>query len=196
MGGKTEAKMVWLVEDWLFEDEGGVGGKRTEGRRARVDPVASEYINCQTAGRCLREFMRQALRPEPKELDIPVGWRSHGSSKGGGVQPGAGSDSNNGFLTNAEKAAVKSGHNLIRKVLEPSKVAAEEILGTSPGGEIIECSEEERAIFRTTLEQWRDSHWETTRESNPCSLETGSSASTTSSGSWTRSTWSPTRIRR
>jgi len=69
--GKIEAKMVWLVEDWMFEDDGGTGGKRAQERRAKVDPMASEYISRQRAGVCLREFMNQVLRPDPHTLNLP-----------------------------------------------------------------------------------------------------------------------------
>ena len=178
--GKTEAKVIWLVEDWLFEDGGGVGS-----RLAEVDPIAIGYIRCQTAGKCLREFMRQALQPELEEPDLPgfnrgtsgleISWVVEGEE----VQPEAGkccsasscrapgSGLGASFLTDAEKAAAKSRHNLIRKVLELETFAKEEILGPRPGNEAIQCSEEERAIFRETLKEWRDSHWETIRENNP-----------------------------
>ena len=69
--GRTEAKMVWLVEDWMFEGNSGVGGKRAEERWAKVDPMANEYIGRQRAGACLREFMNRVLRPDPHTLDLP-----------------------------------------------------------------------------------------------------------------------------
>jgi len=151
-----------------------------------VDPIANEYIRCQTEGRCLREFTRRALRPEPKELNLPgfnsgdtrgfeISWVVEGEE----LRPEAGkccsasccqapgSDLNAGFLTDAEKVAAKSRHNLIREVLLPETFAAEQILGPLPEPGEDECSEEERVIFRATLEQWRDSHWQSIRGNNP-----------------------------
>jgi len=184
--GKTGAKMIWLVEDWLFEGEGGVGEGQAKARRVKVDPTASDYIRCQTAGKCLREFTRQALRPEPEKLDLPGfnGRDTHGLEiswvvEGEEIQPKAGeccsssfcrapgSDSNGGFLTDAEKAAVEARHKLIRKVLEPETLAKEEILGLPPRKDAIQCSEEEQAILRADLEAWRDCHWKTISKDNP-----------------------------
>lgn len=184
--GKVGAKMVWLVEDWLFEDEDEVGGKRAEERRAKVDPLASEYIDCQRAGGCLREFMRQTFRPDPKEMKLPgfdgdthgleVSWEA---VEGEEAQPEAGkccsssscrapgSGLNAGNLTDVEKAAAKSRHNLILKVLKSETSAAEDVLGPPPGRTGILCSKGERGNFQATLEEWRDSHWESIRDTDP-----------------------------
>jgi len=54
--GKVDAKMVWLVEDWMFDENSGVGGKRVE-KWAKVDSMAGKYIHRQQAGACLWEFM-------------------------------------------------------------------------------------------------------------------------------------------
>lgn len=52
--GEIEARMVWLVEDWMFEESGSrAGGKRAEERWAKVDPMTREYIQCQQDGACL-----------------------------------------------------------------------------------------------------------------------------------------------
>jgi len=184
--GKAGAKMVWLVEDWMFEDEDGVGGKRAEERRAKVDPMASEYIHCQRAGRCLREFTRRAFRPEPRELDLPGfnGGDNRGLDiswvvEGGEAQPEvggccsasscqvSGSSLNTGFPTDAEKAFAKSRHDLILKVLKHETSTAEDVLGPPPGRTGIRCSKEERAIFQAALEQWRDGYWNSIRENAP-----------------------------
>jgi superfamily II DNA helicase RecQ len=63
--GKIEAKMVWLVEDWMFEEG---GGKRDQERRSKVDPTASKYILRQKTGSCLCKFMNQVLQPDPRHL--------------------------------------------------------------------------------------------------------------------------------
>ena len=65
--------MVWLVKDWMLGDdaEGWVGGKRVEEKRAKEDPMASEYIYRQRVGSCLQEFMMQVFRPKPKKLGLP-----------------------------------------------------------------------------------------------------------------------------
>lgn len=177
--GKAGARMVWLVEDWMFKGEGEVVGKRVEERRAKVDPVASEYIHCQGAGSCLRDFMRQVFRPKPEELGLPgfdggntsgleVSWVIEGEEIR--PEPGKccsasscrapGSDSNAGELTEAEKAVVQSRHHRIRKVLRNETSAAEGILGPPPGRNGIRCPKEEKAIFRAVLEEWRKNHWE------------------------------------
>lgn len=69
--GKIEAKMVWLVEDWMFRDDDGPGGKRAQEKREKVDPMTREYIRRQREGLCLSKFMNQVLRPNPHALDLP-----------------------------------------------------------------------------------------------------------------------------
>lgn len=182
--GKIGAKMVWLVEDWMFDDE--AGGKRMEERRAKVDPLADKYIRCHRAGSCLRDFMRQVFRPEPERLRLP-GFDGRNTSgldvlwviKREEIRPepgkccsasscrGPGSDLNAGFLTEAEKAAAKSRHHLILKVLKSETSAAGGILGPPPGRGGTRCSKDEKANFRTALEEWRQSHWESIRETAP-----------------------------
>jgi hypothetical protein len=184
--GKAGAKMVWLVEDWMFEGEGVVGGKRVEERRAKVDPMATEYIRRQEAGSCLRDFMRQVFRPNPKELDLPgfdgrnaseleISWVVEGKEIH--PEPGKccsasscrvlGSDLNAGDLTETEKAAAQSRHHLILRVLRNETSAAEGILGPPPGRNAIRCPKEEKEAFRMALEEWRDSYWESVRETMP-----------------------------
>ena len=182
--GKPGAKVVWLVEDWVFQDEG--GGKRMEERRAKVDPMTSEYIRRQRTGSCVRDFMRQVFRPEPGKLDLP-GFNGKGTSEldiswivkeeGMPPEPGKccsasscrapGSKLNAGSLTEAEKAAAESHHHLILKVLKSETSAAETILGPPPGRCGIRCPKDEKAIFRATLEQWRDDHWKSVRHTSP-----------------------------
>ena len=182
--GKVGAKMVWLVEDWAFGGEG--GGKRVEERRAKVDPMACEYIRCQRTGRCLREFTRQVFRPKPKELGLPgfggrktsgfdISWvveeeRVHvesGSCCSAASCRAPGSDLNAGFLTSREKATAKSRHHLILKVLKNETSTAEGILGPPLGRGGTRCPEVEKNLFRMALEKWRDGHWESIRENNP-----------------------------
>jgi hypothetical protein len=184
--GRIEAKMVWLVEDWMFEDSGGPGGKQAEARRRKVDPMSREYIGCQRAGTCLRRFMRQVFRPNPEVLALPgFGSRNTGGLdvlwvvEGGEVQPEAGkccsssscrapgSDSNAGCLTDVEKAAAKSRHHLILNVLRHETSAAEEILGDPSGERGIRCSKDEKILFRTFLEEWRTNRWESLRSVAP-----------------------------
>ena len=69
--GKIEARMVWLVDDWMFEDSRQGKGKKAEDRRDKVDPMAKEYISRQEVGVCLREFMNRVFRPDPKSLGLP-----------------------------------------------------------------------------------------------------------------------------
>ena len=182
--GKAGAKMVWLVEDWMFQDEG--GGKRMEERRARVDPMTSEYIRCHRTGNCLRDFMRRVFRPEPEKLDLP-GFNGKGTS---GLdfswsveeeelppEPGKccsasscqvpGSKSNSGSLTEPEKFAAKSRHLLILKVLKSETSTTEGIIGPPPGRSGIRCPKDEKAIFQAALEKWRDDYWESVRETSP-----------------------------
>ena len=52
--GEIEARMVWLVEDWMFEESGSrAGGKRAEERWAKVDSMTREYVQRQQDGACL-----------------------------------------------------------------------------------------------------------------------------------------------
>jgi len=186
--GKIEAKMVWLVEDWMFEDDNGTGGKRAQERRAKVDPMASEYISRQRSGVCLREFMNRVLRPDPHTLNLPgfsgqnpcgldITWLVE--DEDGGVQPEAGkccsaescclpgSDSHTGGLTDAEKLATDSRHGLILNILKPETSAAREILGPPLGRQGIRCPKNEREIFRTVLEQFRTDRWAVIRKTTP-----------------------------
>jgi len=184
--GKIEAKMVWLVEDWMFEDSNGAGGKRAEERREKVDPMASEYIGHQRAGTCLRKFMNQVFRPDPYALDLPgFGGRNPcGLSikwviEDEGIQPGAGkccsaksccmpgSGSDTGDMADAGKVAIDSRHRLILNILRHETSAAEEILGAPPGRQGMRCPKEEKEIFRTALEQWRADRWESIRATAP-----------------------------
>ena len=177
--GKAEAKMVWLVEDWAFEDSSGVGGKRAEERWAKVDPLAREYIGGQRVGVCLREFMNRVFRPHPHALlDLPGfnEWNPHNLDivwivEGEETHPEAGKccsakscclpgfDLDTGTL-DTQKAATNSRHRLILNILRPETSAAEEILGTPPGKEAIRCPKGEKEIFRMALEQWRTGCWE------------------------------------
>ena len=182
--GKVGAKMVWLVEDWMFEDEG--GGKRMEERRAKVDPMTRDYIHCQRDGHCLRDFTRRVFRPNPKELGLPgfdgkgvseldVSWVVEGKKLP--PEPGKccsasscrapGSNLNSGFLTKSEKAAAESRKPLILNVLKSETSATEDILGPPLGRGGIRCSDAERAMFRVALEKWRDEYWETVSEDSP-----------------------------
>ena len=184
--GKVGAKMVWLVEDWVFEDEGGMGGKRVEERRAKVDPMASQYICCQMDGRCLREFMRRAFRPEPKKLDLPgfdergtggleILWVFEGRKEPPEVGEccsasscrAPGSSLNAGFLTDEEKADAKARHKVILDVFKHNTSAVQDILGPAPGRTGIRCPKEEREILCATLKEWRDSHWESVSKTSP-----------------------------
>ena len=184
--GKTEAKMVWLVEDWMFEDSNGVRGKRAEERWAKVDPMAGEYISCQQAGTCLREFMNQVFRPNPHVLDLPgfsgqnirglnITWVVEGTE----IQPEAGKccsaksccmsgfNSDTGGLAGTEKASIDSRHRLILNILRPETTAAEEVLGAPPGRQGIRCPKDEKEIFHMALEQWRTDRWESDHLANP-----------------------------
>lgn len=176
--------MVWLVEDWVFQDEG--GGKRMEERRAKMDPTTSEYIRRQRTGSCLRDFMRQVFRPEPEELDLP-GFGRKGTSELNvswivkevemSPEPGKccsasscrapGSTLNAGFLTEAEKAAAESRHRLVLKIFKSETSTAESILGPPPGRSGIRCPKDEKVIFQAALEKWRDDHWKSVRDTAP-----------------------------
>lgn len=77
--------MIWLVEDWAFEEEGEGGLKETRdeeldgpvdeqqrGRKqiaakrcAALDPMSHAYLKCATSGTCLRDFTRQYFQPNP-----------------------------------------------------------------------------------------------------------------------------------
>ena len=185
--GKIEAAMVWLVEDWMFEGGSGAGGKRAEERRAKVDPMASEYVHCQKTGACLRRFMNHVLRPDPEALDLPGFGRRNTCGldvswvvKDEETQPVAGkcctasscclsgSDSDAASrVDDAEKAAIDSRHRLILNVLKHETSAAEEVLGPPPGRKGIRCSKDEKEALRTTLEQWRIDRWESVRAMAP-----------------------------
>ena len=182
--GKAGAKMVWLVEDWMFEDGG--GGKRVEERRAKVDPMTSEYIHRQRAGSCLREFTRQVFRPKPGELGL-LGFDGRNASgfatswivkeEETRPEPGnccsasscraPGSGLNAGFLAEEDKAVAKSRHHLILKVLKHETSTAEGILGPPPGRGGTRCPKEEKALFHAALEEWRDDYWESICGENP-----------------------------
>ena len=184
--GRIEAKMIWLVEDWMFEDSGGPGGKQADERRAKVDPMSHEYIHCQRAGNCLRKFMRQVFRPNPGVLGLP-GFGSRNACgldvcwvvEGEEVQPEAGkccsssscqvpgSDSNPGCLTDAEKTAADLRHHLILNVLRHETSTAEEILRQPPGERGIRCQKGDKELFRTLLEEWRTNRWESLRLTAP-----------------------------
>lgn len=185
--GKVGARMVWLVEDWLFEEEGKILGKRTEDKLANVDPVAREYIRHQMSGRCLRNFTKRVFQPNPETLGLPgfgeraatgleVVWTT--TEAEAHPEPGKccsasscrapGSNLDAGYLTEAEKDAAESRHNLILKVLRVETSTAQGILGPPPGKGAIRCPKEERAIFQAALEKWRDEHWESvSREASP-----------------------------
>ena len=184
--GKIEAKMVWLVEDWIFEDSSGAGGKRARDRLAKVDPMASKYIHCQQSGTCLRNFMNTVLRPDPRTLDLP-GFGGRNTSglniswvvESGGIQPGAGkccsahscrildSDSENDDHAGTKKPSIESRHRLILRVLRHESSTAEEVLGPPPGRHGIRCPRVEKEIFRAVLEQWRIDRWEAIRATAP-----------------------------
>ena len=177
--GKIEAKMVWLVEDWMIDD---VGGKQGEERRKKADPMAREYIRCQKVGTCLRKFMNKALRPDPKTLDLAgFGQDNHGPSaswtiRDEDVRPEAGkccssrsclvqgSGSDTGNKTDPK---FDPRHRLILDFLKHKTSAAEEILGPPPGRGGIQCSAAEKEAFRNTLKQWRTDRWRLIRKSLP-----------------------------
>jgi len=184
--GKTEAKMVWLVEDWMFKGNQGAGGKRAEERRAKVDPMAGEYIGCQQAGTCLREFMNQVLRPDPHTLDLPgfggpnllkldIVWVVRGEES----RPEAGkccnakschtlgSNPRTSRLASTGKAPIDSRHRLILNVLRPETTAAEDVLGAPLGRWGMRCPKDEKEVFHMALEQWCTDHWESVRAANP-----------------------------
>jgi hypothetical protein len=184
--GKVDAKMVWLVEDWMFEDRDGAGGKRAEERRAKVDPMASEYIGCQQAGTCLRRFMNRVLRPDPEALNLPgFGCRNtHGLDvswvvEGEDIQPAAGkccsasscdpvgSDSDAGDPADAGEIATETRHRLILNVLKHETSTAEEVLGAPLGRQGVRCPKDEKEIFQAALEQWRVGRWESIRVAAP-----------------------------
>ena len=182
--GEPGARMVWLVEDWMFESEG-VGGKRMEERRAKVDPMASEYIRRQETGDCLRDFTRRVFRPNPKELGLPgfdgrnpsqleVSWVVRGEEvhpdpgkccSASSCQPG--SDSSADDLVGIKKATTQPRHHLILKVLRSETSAAEEVLGPPPGRNGIRCPKEGKLTFRAILEKWRDDYWESVHQTAP-----------------------------
>ena len=182
--GKAGARIVWLVEDWMFQDKG--GGKRMEERRAKVDPMTSEYIHRQRTGSCLRDFTREVFRPEPEKLDLPGFGGKQASKlevswvvKGEKMSPGPGeccsasscrepgSDLNAGFLTETEKAAAESRHHLILKVLKSETSASEAILGPPPGNTGIHCPNGEKVAFQEALEKWRDDYWKSVCGESP-----------------------------
>ena len=176
--GKAGARMVWLVEDWMFDDT--VGGKRMKERREKVDPMAVEYIRHQRGGDCLRDFARRVFRPEPKKLGLPgfdgqssvfdASWEAESEE----TQPGPGeccsaascrapdSDLNAGFLTEAQKSAAISRRHLILDVLKNETSTAAGILGPPPGRRGTRCPKAEKEIFRAALKEWRDDYWEST----------------------------------
>ena len=176
--GKGGAKMVWLVEDWMFDDK--MGGKRMKDRREKVDPLAAEYIRRQRVGDCLRDFARQVFRPEPKKLGLP-GFDGHTSeldtsweveSEEARPETGKccsaascrapGSDLNAGFLTAAQKATAMSRRHLILDILKNETSTAGGILGPPPGRRGTRCPKVEKEIFRAALNEWRDDYWEST----------------------------------
>ena len=193
--GKAGAKMVWLVEDWMFEGRNGVegkqpggkqagrkqaGGKRAEEKRAKADPMASEYIRCQEAGTCLRRFVNRVLRPDPEVLGLPgfsgpsacgldISWTVSDKEN----LPAAGKCCSAlsccvpSSSSDAEKAATESRHCLILNVLKHETSAAKEVLGAPPGRRGIRCPEREREVLRTVLKQWRTDRWESIRTANP-----------------------------
>ena len=184
--GRIKAKMIWLVEDWMFEDTGGPGGKQADERREKVDPMSREYIRCQRAGKCLRNFMRQVFRLNPEELDLPgfggqktcgldVSWVVEGKD----VQPEAGkccsssscrapgSNSNVGYLTNTEKAVAESRHHLILNVLRHETFMAEEILRHLSINRGMRCPKDDKAIFEALLKGWCVNRWESLRLTAP-----------------------------
>lgn len=183
--GRIEAKMVWLMEGWMIDDE--VGGKQAQDRWEKVDPMASGYVRCQMEGTCLRKFMNQALRPDPKTLDL-LGFRqdNHGPSaswtvRDENVRPELGkccssrschmqtSGQNTDSTTDtvAEEQSTDSRHHLILNLLKHETSAAEDILGPPPGRGGIQCSEEDKEAFCDTLKQWRTTRWKLIRTSFP-----------------------------
>ena len=61
----------FFAENWLFEGEGKILGKRTNDGLASVDPVAKEYIRRQMSGRCLRNFTKWVFLTNPETLGPP-----------------------------------------------------------------------------------------------------------------------------
>ena len=186
--GKIDAKMVWLVEDWMFEDSNGTGGKRVQERRAKVDPMASEYIGRQQVGVCLREFMNRVLRPDPHTLNLPgfggqnpcgvdITWVVEDEDERIWPEAGKccsakscrlpGSDSDAGNLTDTENLATDSRHRLILNVLKPETSAARDVLGPPLGRQGIRCPKDERETFHAVLEQFRTDCWAVIRQTAP-----------------------------
>ena len=179
--GKIEARMVWLVEDWMF-DKG--GGKQMEERRAKVDEMTREYIHRQKAGDCLRKFTNRAFCPHPRSLGLPG---FDGKSTDGlarmwvvrreVVEPEAGkccsasscclpgSELNTG--NRSRKTPIGPRSRLILNVLQHETSTAEEILGPPPGRRGVRCPKDEKARFREVLSQWRTRHWESIRATAP-----------------------------
>ncbi|KAI1791171.1 P-loop containing nucleoside triphosphate hydrolase protein [Ganoderma leucocontextum] len=63
--------MVWLVEDWVFEDEPEAGRTEVEGRREKLDPAARAYVNRTQGDQCMRELAVEYFHPEPEF--VPLG---------------------------------------------------------------------------------------------------------------------------
>jgi hypothetical protein len=178
--GKIKARMVWLVEDWVFEEGGGrAGGKRAEERWAKVDPMTKEYVHRQNMGTCLRTFANQVFQPDPKALGLPgfgernacklaVTWVVEHEE----VQPQAGTCCSASSClppgTDAHTSvSTQSRHRLILNVLKHETSVAEEILGPPIGRQGIRCPKDEKETFRLALEQWRTNRWQSTRTTAP-----------------------------
>ncbi|KAI1790168.1 P-loop containing nucleoside triphosphate hydrolase protein [Ganoderma leucocontextum] len=59
----VSGRMVWLVEDWAFEDY--AAGKKEVERRAKLDPASLTYINRSGSDHCMREFAVKYFHPRP-----------------------------------------------------------------------------------------------------------------------------------
>lgn len=86
-------RMVWLVEDWVIEDDapgrseilpqtqtsGAPHISPVDERREKLDPAAREYINRSQSDRCMRAYATNYFHPRPgfvgadRELDYEAG---------------------------------------------------------------------------------------------------------------------------
>ncbi|GJE85292.1 ATP-dependent DNA helicase RecQ-like protein [Phanerochaete sordida] len=69
---RIQGRLLWLVEDWVFDDPESAPTKKVQEKRDALDSATHEFIRRSQSDQCMREHMVNYLRPLPQLPGFPT----------------------------------------------------------------------------------------------------------------------------